>query len=354
MALPTTRFWTGRRVFLTGHTGFKGSWLLLWLRMLGAVVAGFALPAAARSPFRAFGFQEEPHLLSGDLRDIGHLEQVVQKFEPEIVFHLAAQALVAEGYRDPLNTFAVNVLGTTHLLEVLRRVPSVRAVVVVTSDKCYENREWGWAYREESPLGGKDPYSASKAACELVTRAYRESFFGPAGVQVATVRAGNVIGGGDWSPNRLIPDIVRALETDKPLLVRNPKATRPWQFVLDALAGYLLLAERLSGPDGSEFASAWNFAPDESEARTVREVIERSGHGWGQMPKLTFLPEASYPEATDLKLDASLAQRKLGWRPRLDFDRALAWTAEGYRSLLQNGSLRETGLQQISRYQELS
>ncbi len=316
-------------------------------------MAGYALPPQARSTFRDLGLDGEPDLVEGDLRDFEQLLDALRRFEPEVVLHLAAQALVSEGYRDPVGTFNVNILGTVHLLEAVRRTPSVRAVVVVTSDKCYEDQGWHWSYRENSPLGGRDPYSASKAACELVTRAYRDSFLADSGVQVATARAGNVIGGGDWSRHRLIPDLVRALETGEPITLRNPQAVRPWQFVLEPLAGYLILAERLLGPQAAEAASTWNFAPSESEARTVAEVIQCFGEFWGQMPKMNRPQEPLMPEVSYLKLDASLARAKLGWRSRLNLDQALDWTAQGYLNILQGKGLRVVASQQIARYHEL-
>lgn len=339
-------------MIVTGHSGFKGSWLRLWLEQLGAQVAGYSLPPPEeRSTYSDLGFAASTEPAWGDLRDLDRLAGLFTAFDPEIVFHLGAQALVPDGYRDPVETFAVNLLGTVHLLEAARRAPSLRAVVVVTSDKCYENREWAWSYREKSQLGGRDPYSASKACAELAVRAYRDSFLAPLGVRVATARAGNVIGGGDWAAHRLVPDIVRALLSGRPVELRHPSAIRPWQFVLEPLSGYLLLGERLYGADGEAFASSWNFAPREEDAWPVSKVVERFGHHWGVAPEIASTTEDLGHEATYLKLDASLARMQLSWKPRLDLDEALAWTAEGYRAIQEGRGLREVALAQIGRYE---
>lgn len=327
--------YAGQRVFLTGHTGFKGSWLALWLARLGAQVHGYAL-APATTPSLC-ELAAVPALLAShtlaDLRDAAALRQAVQKAQPTIVFHLAAQALVRASYRDPATTWATNVLGTAHVLDAVRDCPSVQAVVVVTTDKCYENREWLWGYRENDQLGGYDPYSASKAGAELVVQSYRRSFFQNQGPLVASARAGNVIGGGDWSEDRLIPDAVRAAGSGAVLSIRSPAATRPWQHVLESLHGYLLLGQRLLGGDSS-VAEAFNFGPEAADNRSVAEVMDGLQHNWPEL-RWQLAPDANAPhEAGFLYLDSSKAQRILGWQPRWRLQRALQETAEWYRAVL--------------------
>ena len=355
MSKPEREFWAGKRVLLTGHTGFKGSWLALWLQQLGAQVTGYALaPPTVPSLFALARIGEliDSHL--GDVRDGATLAEVVAAARPEIVLHLAAQPLVRESYRLPQETYATNVMGTVHLLEAVRRCDSVRAVVNVTTDKCYDNREWCWGYRENEPLGGFDPYSSSKACAELVSAAYRTSFFSAAGAQsgvaLATARAGNVIGGGDWAGDRLVPDCLRALLADAPVRIRNPHAIRPWQHVLEPLSGYLLLARRLYEA-GAEFAEAWNFGPAETDARPVAWIVERLCGLWGESAGWQLDPGEHPHEANYLKLDCSKARTRLGWSPAWNLGEALeaivAWT----RAYKDGADLRAFTLSQIETYQ---
>jgi CDP-glucose 4,6-dehydratase len=349
----TPAFWRGRRVFLTGHTGFKGSWLALWLQALGAQVRGFALaPPSQPSLFELARVGEGMESLRGDIRDLAALQRALAAQRPEIVIHMAAQSLVRVSYRDPVETYQTNVLGTVHVLEAVRQAGGVQAVVVVTSDKCYENRERGEAYREDDPMGGHDPYSSSKGCAELVTSAYRRSYFSAtdgAVARVASVRAGNVIGGGDWAAERLVPDVVRALGADAPLAVRNPEAVRPWQYVLEPLAGYLILAEALCR-EGATCAEAWNFGPDADDLRTVRELLERLARVWGR--PLRWVPVAAPQphEARLLMLDSRKARERLGWRPRTSLAQALEHTAAWYQSYWDGADLQEASLRALQRY----
>ncbi len=348
-------FWNGRRVLITGHTGFKGSWLTLWLARAGAEVTGFALaPPSQPSLFELARLDQLCHSLHGDVRDPSALAQAFASSRPEIVLHLAAQALVRPSYEDPVTTFDTNVMGTVQVLDRVRRATSVRSVVVVTSDKCYDNREWLWPYREDEPMGGHDPYSSSKGCAELVTAAYRRSFLAGADAPaVASARAGNVIGGGDWGRDRLIPDLMRATAAGRSTEIRSPAAIRPWQHVLEPLAGYLRLAERLAGDDGASFAEGWNFGPALHDSRTVGWVLQRLADHWG--PGLTWQHQGGEQphEAHTLRLDASKAHTLLGWRPRLALDDALAWVAEWYRQQTAGDDARQLCAAQIDRYQEL-
>lgn len=333
MALNSS-FWTGKRVFVTGHTGFKGTWLCLWLARMGAKVTGYALaPDTTPSLYVTTGIASDISSHFADIRDHAALAAAIKRASPEIVFHLAAQPLVRLSYRTPRETYETNVLGTVNLLDACRAAPGVRAVVVVTSDKCYQNRELGDAhtgYVEHDSLGGDDPYSNSKACAELVTHAYRCSFFAD-GAKLASARAGNVIGGGDWCEDRLVPDFVRAVNAGKPLVIRNPRATRPWQHVLEPLAGYLRLAEALCGNNATEFARGWNFGPNDSESRSVAWVADVLTALAGiQNSWVDASDPSQLHEARHLKLDSAAAATSLGWRARLSTQEALEWTYSWY------------------------
>jgi CDP-glucose 4,6-dehydratase len=354
----TTSFWHKKRVFITGHTGFKGSWLSLWLQRLGAVLCGYALsPPTEPSLFQLAEVGDKMVSLKGDVRDGNVLYQAMQKYRPEIIFHLAAQALVRRSYQEPVDTFATNVMGTVHLLEAARQTDSVRVIVIVTSDKCYENKEWPRSYRETDPMGGFDPYSCSKGCAELITSAYGNSYFSPVspdqpGGAVATARAGNVIGGGDWAEDRLIPDIMRSLLNHKPVSIRNPDAIRPWQHVLEPLNGYLMLAEKL-WKNGKEFSGAWNFGPFDDDTVPVgtltRRIIDLWGHGaqWD-------CDQGEHPhEAHYLRLDSSKARLKLGWQPVLTLVETIQWTVEWYQVYTQKQEMQPITLQQIWRFEQL-
>ncbi len=325
-----------RRVLVTGHTGFKGGWLSLWLDRLGAEVTGVALPPPTQpSLFEAMQLEDRLTHREVDIRDAAALGAVVSEAAPEIVFHLAAQPIVRRSYQEPIETLATNVMGTAHLLEAVRKMPSVKAVIIVTSDKCYENREWVWGYRENDPMGGNDPYSCSKGATELVTSAYRRSFFqGESEARIAAVRAGNVIGGGDWAEDRLVPDIIRAAFRNEPVSIRNPAATRPWQHVLEPLGGYLLVAARLLDTDGGRFADGWNFGPSENGVVDVRRLASLIQSAWGDSaPDFAFGQTGEQPhEANLLRLDIAKATTLLGWQPKLDIEETVAWTVDWYRS----------------------
>jgi len=357
--MPNRSYWKGRRVFLTGHTGFKGSWLSLWLEMLGAEVTGYALaPPTKPNLFEQAGVANSLHSIVADIRDLVRLRRAIQECQPEVVIHMAAQTVVSRGYEDPIETYSSNVIGTVTLFEALRQLKHRCVVVNVTSDKCYYNREWVWAYREDDTLGGQDPYSNSKSCAELVTSSYRDSFF-PAstihshGVAIASARAGNVIGGGDWTANQLIPDMMRAFLVREPCLIRNPCAIRPWQFVLEPLRGYLILAERLLDLPES-FGQAWNFGPAEDDAKPVSWIADRLVQSWGSGAKWT-LDKAAHPhEAQLLRLDASKAKSCLKWQPLLPLDSALKWIVSWYRAFQDGKALRTLTLAQIEQYEALS
>lgn len=347
--------WRGRRVFLTGHTGFKGGWLALWLAKQGAQVRGYALdPSTEPNLFTAAGIASIVDDVRGDILDRPRLEASLQQFAPDVVLHLAAQPLVRRSYFDPLGTYATNVLGTAHVLEAVRKTSSVRAVVCVTTDKCYENREWVWPYRETDPLGGHDPYSSSKACTEIVSAAYRSSFFsvGERRVALATARAGNVIGGGDWSEDRLIPDLIRGFQSGKPVLIRRPKAIRPWQHVLEPVHGYLLLAENLLA-DGDQFASAFNFGPGDDDAWPVDRIADRMATTWGDGATWVRDSDPGVHEAGVLRLDASKARAQLGWQPQLNIESALDWTVNWYRACQQHANMQDFTWSQIEAYKAL-
>jgi len=344
-------FWGGRRVFVTGHTGFKGAWLWLWLRRLGAIPTGFALkPEPGPSLWREVGAAEGENWL-GDIRDADALVSHMEIAKPEIVIHLAAQALVRRSYVEPTQTVATNVTGTMNVLEAVRRTSSVKAVVSVTTDKVYANREWVWPYREEDALGGYDPYSASKACAEIVTAAWRQSFLNERGVRVATARAGNVIGGGDWSVDRLLPDCIAALERGQPIHIRNPHSTRPWQHVLEPLSGYLLLAQRLCQQGASSFAEAWNFGPYPGDVRPVGWIADRIVEAWGANAQWVRKGDDGLHEAGLLAVDASKAHAKLGWHPRLTLLEALNWTVDWARRHKAGKAASSLIFEQIDAYE---
>ncbi|NWB29361.1 CDP-glucose 4,6-dehydratase [Pseudomonas gingeri] len=347
-------FWRGKRVLLTGHTGFKGSWLALWLQSLGAEVSGFALaPATEPNLFELARVGEGINDRRGDLRDLGALLELIAETEPEIVLHLAAQPLVREAYRDPLGTYSSNVMGTLNLLEAIRQVGGVRACVLVTTDKVYANQEWAWPYRENEALGGHDPYSSSKACCELLAQSYVASFFPAArydvhGLAVATARAGNVLGGGDFSPERLIPDVLRAWSADEPVTLRYPQAVRPWQHALEPLAGYLQLAAALY-ERGPELAGAWNFGPGEDDMCSVGDVVGRLAERWPQAPGLRVEPSELH-EAGLLRLDSSRARQLLGWQPRWSLQQCLEHTLDWHLAWKNGTDMRAVTLGQLGVY----
>lgn len=349
-------FWQGRRVLLTGHTGFKGSWLVMMLHSLGSVVSGYALsPPTRPSLFDLCRLQELMHLsVIGDVRDGRFLTQTMVEAAPELVIHMAAQPLVRESYRIPVDTYAVNVMGTVNLLEAVRQTGSVRAVINVTTDKCYENKEWHWGYRENEPLGGHDPYSSSKACSELITASYRSAFFtgsgnGESSVALASARAGNVIGGGDWAQDRLIVDCIRALQAGQEISIRNPLAVRPWQHVLEPLSGYLMLFQKLFN-DGQPFAQAWNFGPVETDARPVEWIVQRLCSLWGNGVGYRIDAYPQLHEATFLRLDCSKARSQLGWYPRWPLEHALAKIIDWAKKYQRGTDMRQVCFQQIDAY----
>ncbi len=349
-------FWAGKRVFITGHTGFKGGWLATWLLKIGAQVTGYALkPQTDPSLYNLCGLENRFTSLIADVRNLDGLTTALRRHEPDIVFHLAAQSLVRRSYGDPVETFGTNVMGTVHVLEAARHTPSVRAVLIVTSDKCYENRESARGYRESDSLGGRDPYSASKGCAELVTAAYRRSFLERQAqvVGVATARAGNVIGGGDWAEDRLVPDTIRALDKSDVLLVRNPKAVRPWQHVLEPVAGYLTLAERLFR-EPKDWSGPWNFGPAETDTVSVETLVRRFMQRWGSGTWRVEGKQSQLHEQQILKLDWSQARARLGWHPRLNLEEAVALTVEWYRNALAKRTaldLYELTVEQIAGYE---
>ncbi|WP_028007999.1 CDP-glucose 4,6-dehydratase [Solimonas flava] len=355
-ALVDADFWRGKRVFVTGHTGFKGSWLSLWLHKLGASVVGYSLPPPTNpSLFEAAGVERLVDTTFGDIRERETLVAVMRKAEPDIVFHMAAQPLVRLSYQDPVGTYATNVMGTVHVLEALRASPSVRAAVIISSDKCYENKEWDWGYRENEPMGGYDPYSNSKGCTELVVSAYRSSFFNAEKfdkhrLALASARAGNVIGGGDWAGDRLVPDFIRAIVAGEELRIRSPHAIRPWQHVLEPLSGYLVLAQKLFA-DGSRYAQGWNFGPNDQDAKPVEWLVERLVQLWGDGARWRLDDQVHPHEANYLKLDISKVRGKLGWEPRWSLSDALANVVEWYRAHVAGADMRQISLQQISAYE---
>lgn len=347
-------FWKNKRVFVTGHTGFKGSWLVLWLKERGATVCGYGLaPHTTPNLFELAKIETQIESVIGNICDLEKLKSHISKFQPEIVFHMAAQSLVRPSYRDPVETYATNVMGTVNLLEAVRATTSVRSVVVVTSDKCYENKEWAWGYRESEPMGGADPYSSSKGCAELVVSAYRRSFFEKdKRVGIASARAGNVIGGGDWSEDRLIPDCVRSLEKGQAILIRNPNAIRPWQHVLEPLHGYMQLAEK-AYKDPIAYSQGWNFGPDVEQAKPVKWIADHIVRHWsGAKWQDASDPNAPH-EAMFLKLDSTLARTHLDWQPRLNLESTLEMVMGWYRSVSKGEPAASVTLSQIHHYQSL-
>ena len=352
----TKAFWQGKKVFLTGHTGFKGSWLALWLQDMGAEVTGYSLPAPTEpSLFLLAKVADNMSHTIGDIRDAQNLKRAIGEVKPEIVMHLAAQPLVRYSYREPVETYETNVMGTLHLLEAIRNVGSVRACVLITTDKCYENREWDWGYREIDPMGGFDPYSSSKGCMELLSASYRNSYFPPHKYNehqtaIATARAGNVIGGGDWAEDRLIPDMINAFINRQPAIIRNPNATRPWQHVLEPLSGYLELAQKLY-EQGMQFAEAWNFGPDLHDAKPVSWIAKELSRLWEENAQWQTDSNEHPHEAHYLKLDCSKAYARLNWRPRWTLQQALANITEWHKAHENGADMHELTLQQIHQYQ---
>ena len=361
LAITSSRFWRGRSVFITGHTGFKGSWLSLWLQTLGADITGYALrPSTDDNLYTVSRVAEGMSSIISDIRDLEALQHAMNAAQPDIVFHMAAQPLVRRSYEDPIETYSTNIMGTVNLLEAVRNIGTVKAVVVVTTDKCYENKEWDWPYRENDPIGGRDPYSSSKACAELIADTYRSCYFGgvrqhlkdqppSTGVAIATARAGNVIGGGDWAEDRLIPCLLKAFKEKKPVILRHPNAVRPWQHVLEPLKGYLMLAELLY-IHGKMFSESWNFGPSDSDSRSVGYIVETMSTKWGH--KVPWLQDNSelVHESKNLTLDISKARARLKWLPRWSLDHALDQVIHWHRAWLGGEDMRKLCLSQIVNY----
>lgn len=345
-------FWKGKRVFVTGHTGFKGSWLSLWLQEMGAVVKGFAMEPNTQP--NLFSEAEVGQNMESEIGDITNLEHIVASlttFNPDILIHMAAQPLVRLSYLEPVQTYATNVMGTVNVLEAARKCTNLKAIVSVTTDKCYENKEWAWGYRENEPMGGHDPYSSSKGCAELITAAYRNSFFNsPNQASLASARAGNVIGGGDWSDDRLIPDILRAFEQEIPVVIRNPLSTRPWQHVLEPLSGYLVLAEHLY-EEGSVYAEGWNFGPKDEDCKPVSWILDKMTAKWGQGAFWELDKNNNPHEAGYLKLDCSKALMQLNWRPKWNLEDTLVSIINWQENFLSGKNSKEQCLLEIKKYQ---
>lgn len=346
-----TTFWKGKKVFVTGHTGFKGSWLSLWLLKMGAIVKGFALePNTNPNLFSRSNLTMNMESEIGNIIDLTKLTKSMIKFSPEILIHMAAQPLVRLSYKEPVNTYMTNVIGTVNVLEAARKCNNLKAIVSVTTDKCYENKEWSWGYRENEPMGGHDPYSSSKGCAELVNAAYTKSFFNiKNSANLASGRAGNVIGGGDWSDDRLIPDILRAFEKSNPVIIRNPMATRPWQHVLEPLSGYMVLAEHLFEP-GINFNEGWNFGPNDNDCKPVSWILDKMVEKWGQGASWQLDKNNNPHEAGYLKLDCSKAASKLNWRPKWDLEFTLDSIINWHQNFLLGENMQEQCLTEIFKY----
>jgi CDP-glucose 4,6-dehydratase len=345
-------FWNGKKVFITGHTGFKGSWLSLWLQSMGAFVKGYALePNTNPNLFTEANVTKNMDSEIGDITDLNHISESMKAFNPDILIHMAAQPLVRRSYKDPVLTYATNVMGTVNVLEVARKCTNLKAIVSVTTDKCYENKEWAWGYRENEPMGGHDPYSSSKGCAELVTAAYRKSFFNENNTAfLASARAGNVIGGGDWAEDRLIPDILRAFEKNEPVIVRNPLSTRPWQHVLEPLSGYLVLAQHLFD-EGSSFAEGWNFGPKDLDCKPVSWILDKMANNWGNGAKWELDKNNNPHEAGFLKLDCSKAAMRLNWSPKWNLENTLESIINWHQNYLSQKNIQEQCFFEIAKYQ---
>jgi len=352
-----SQFWKNKKVLVTGHTGFKGGWLSLWLQSMGAHVVGVALdPPTNPSLYNQARIAKKIDSTRADIRDLNKINDIFKKYKPEIVFHLAAQPLVRYSYREPVETYQTNVMGTLNVLEAIRSVGTVRAAVMITTDKCYENREWDWGYRENEPMGGHDPYSSSKGCAELLIASYRDSYF-PVDtytdheIAIASVRAGNVIGGGDWADDRLIPDIIRALQSNTDIQIRNPYAIRPWQHVLEPIDGYIELAEKLFSSHG-KYAEAWNFGPKEEDAKPVQWIVEKMAELWGEGAKWV-VDKGEHPhEAKYLKLDCSKAHAELNWWPKWSLETSLGKIIDWHKEAIAGHDLRRLSLSQIQEYMD--
>lgn len=344
-------FWNSKRVFLTGHTGFKGSWLSLWLQSMGAIVKGYSLePNTSPNLFTKASVSENMESEIGDIRDLNQISKSLLNFNPDILIHMAAQPLVRLSYQEPVNTYTTNVIGTVNVLEAARSCNNLRAIVSVTTDKCYENNEWEWGYRENEPMGGYDPYSSSKGCAELVTSAYRRSFFNSENTaSLASARAGNVIGGGDWADDRLIPDILKAFEKLEPVIIRNPLSTRPWQHVLEPLSGYLVLAQELF-ENGMEYAEGWNFGPNDEDCKPVNWILDKMVDNWGEGAKWGLDKNNNPHEAGFLKLDCSKAANKLKWNPKWGLEKTLQLIIEWHQVYVNKGDVKEQCLKEIKKY----
>jgi len=346
-------FWHNKKVLITGHTGFKGSWISLWLKSLGAEIIGFSLPPpTSPSLYDVVKLSSDINSFEGDVRNLDQLKLIIQKHRPGVIIHMAAQSLVRYSYDNPIETYATNVMGTVNILEAVRQSDCVRVILNVTSDKCYENQEWLWGYRETEPMGGYDPYSSSKGCAELVTKAYMKSYFScdQSNVVVASVRAGNVIGGGDWATDRLIPDVMTAFMGKRPVLIRYPNAIRPWQHVLEPLSGYLTLLEYL-WTQGEKYSGAWNFGPSDEDVKTVSWVVKHLADTWHESASWKIDSEEKHHEANYLKLDSSKARSQLGWRPKLNISTALEWVTSWYGAYHTGENMRDLTEKQIRAYQ---